>query len=264
MERHRTQPFFIYLAHTYPHGPLVPNPKFRGQSQAGKYGDVIAELDWSTGVILDQLSELGLAENTLVIFTSDNGAIPPFVDRYDSSGPLTGSKYTTWEGGHREPFIAYWPGRIPPDRISDSLVTAMDLLPTIVQLAGAELPENKIDGVNIWPLLSGESESTPRELVLFYNNDHLQAVRWQQWKLHLPRTKEMVPWWQGKDRGIQELDSPILIDLENDPAEEINVADAHPSIVEKLLDYAEQARVTLGDYQRRGSEQRPTGDSRTL
>ena len=264
IERKKDEPFFIYLAHTYPHGPLVPNPKFKGKSEAGKYGDVIEELDWSTGAILDKLDALGLAENTLVLFTSDNGAVPTFVEKYNSSGPLTGSKYTSWEGGQREPFIAYWPGRIPAGQVVDELATTMDILPTVVELAGAELPENEIDGKDIWPLLSGEEGAvSPYELFYFYNNDHLQALRWQDWKIHFPRTKEMVPWWQ-KNRARVELDGAFLVNLEEDPAEVVNVAEQHPEVVKKMLQMAEEGREKFGDFQRRGTLQRETGDSREL
>lgn len=262
IQRKKDQPFFIYLPHTYPHTPIKPNPKFAGKSKAGDYGDVIEEIDWSTGVILDTLKKLELDERTLVIFTSDNGPAPKNVEAYRSAGSLQGSKFTSWEGGHREPAIFRWPGKIPPGQVRDEMAWTMDIFPTLAKLAGVKLPDDRIiDGKDIWPLLSGKTNvEPPHETLFFYNCDNLQAVRWKHWKLHLPRTTEMVPFWQKKT-GLRELKQPLLIDLRMDIAEQRNVAKQNPKVVAYMLQLAEQCRQRLGDFQRPGKEQRPTGDA---
>lgn len=264
INRKKDEPFFIYLPHTYPHGPLVPNPKFKGKSKAGNYGDVIEELDWSTGKILDTLTELGLDENTIVIFSSDNGPVPQFAEQYDSSGKYKGSKYTSWEGGHRTPMIVRWPGKIPAGQVRDELTSTMDMLPTIVNIAGAPMPQEEIDGKDIRPLLKGDKNAeSPHDMLYYYNCDHLQAVLWKEWKLHLPRTKEMCPWWQ-RNKGITDLEKPMLINITTDFKEETNVAEQHPEIVERMMKMAEKGRKQFGDFQKRGSLQRKTGNSREL
>jgi arylsulfatase A-like enzyme len=264
IKRRKDKPFFIYLPHTYPHTPLVPNARFKGKSNAGAYGDVIEEIDWSTGVILDTIRSLGLDNDTIVVFTSDNGPTPAAARRYRSAGKLTGSKYTSWEGGQREPCIVRWPGKTPAGRTCDKLACSMDLLPTFAGLAGAKPPKNEIDGKDIWPLLSGRQDAeSPHEALFYYNCDNLQAVLWKHWKLHLPRTKEMVPWWQKK-RGITVLKEPKLIDLSTDIKEAANAAAENPKIVKHMLKLAEKARQQFGDHGRRGTKQRPTGDSRKL
>lgn len=202
IENNQEQPFFLYLAHNYPHLPLKPNPAFAGKSRAGDYGDIIQELDASTGKILDTLEELELAKNTLVIFTSDNGSHPQFSASYHSSGPLRGSKFNTFEGGHRVPAIFYWPERLPQNRVYEAPISSMDIFPTIASIVGARLPNDRIlDGQNIWPLLTGGSDTPPREIEYFYNDNNLQAIRKEEWKMHLPRTLKDVPWWQkfGKE-----------------------------------------------------------------
>jgi arylsulfatase A-like enzyme len=264
IKRKKDAPFFVYLPHTYPHTPIVPNPRFKGKSKAGAYGDVIEEIDWSTGEILDTLASLELDKNTIVIFTSDNGPTPDAAKKYQSAGKLTGSKYTSWEGGHREPCIVRWPGRIPPGQTCGELACTMDLLPTLGALAGAKPPDNEIDGKDIWPLLAGEANAkSPRDALFYYNCDNLQAVLWKQWKLHLPRTQDMVPWWQ-RNKGLRDLKSPILFNLATDIKEARDVASANPDVVKHMLELAEKARQDFGDHGRRGSKQRPTGDSRQL
>jgi len=256
----KDRPFFLYLAHTYPHVPIVPNPRFAGRSKAGPYGDVIEEIDSSTGAILDTLDELGLDDRTLVLFTSDNGPTPQAARQHRSAGPLRGSKYVTEEGGHREPFIARWPGKIPAGTVCNELATSMDLFPTIAARAGATLPTDRvIDGKDIWPLLTGRPGAvSPHEVLFYYNCDNLQAVRWKHWKMHLPRRPADVPWWQ-KGKGIGSLDRPLLYDLSTDVGERHDVASAHPDVVEKITALAEACRAELGDHDRPGSGRRPTG-----
>ncbi len=260
IKRKKDQPFFVYLPHTYPHTPIRPNPNFAGKSEAGAYGDVIEEIDWSAGQILDTLKQLDLDEHTLVIFISDNGPTPKAAQEHNSAGPLRGSKYTSWEGGQREPAIFRWPGKIPPEGVCEAMASTMDILPTVAKLAGAELPSGHvIDGKDIWPLTQNPNTAqSPHDALFFYNCDNLQAVRWKHWKLHLPRSPEMLPWWQG-NRGIRELKEPLLIDLRTDIAEKRDVAGDHPEVVQHMLELAQQCRERLGDFRHPGKEQRPTG-----
>ncbi|MBM3745502.1 MAG: sulfatase, partial [Acidobacteria bacterium] len=185
----KDRPFFLYLAHHMPHLPLAASEKFQGKSAHGLYGDVIEELDWSIGQILARLRKLGLDENTLVMFSSDNGPVIRPGLRGGSAGPLRGSKNTTWEGGHRVPCIMRWPGRIPRGRVCHALVTAMDILPSFARLAGASPPADRIiDGRDIRPLILGERGArSPHEAFYYYRDERLQAVRSGRWKLHVYR-----------------------------------------------------------------------------
>jgi len=218
------RPFFLYLPHTMPHKPIAASSAFAGRSHLGTYGDVIEELDDSTGRILDALDRLGLDENTLVIFTSDNG---PW--RTGSSGPFRGGKNTTWEGGQRVPCIARWPGRIPAGSECDQLVTALDFLPTFAALAGAQLPDASLDGHDATALLLGVPAAVSQyDAFFYYRDDRLQAVRSGRWKLHVYR-----PRWKDETRA------PLLYDLEADPGERNDVAKSHPEIVTRLLEAVE-------------------------
>jgi len=249
----KDHPFFIYLPHAMPHAPLHASEAFRGRSANGPYGDVIEELDWSVGQILQTLRELNLAGKTLVVFTSDNGAGG---SKGRSNGPLRGYKGTTWEGAQREPCIVWWPGFIPSGKTCNDLATTMDLLPTFARLAGTKPPTNRIiDGKNIWPLMSGQkSAKSPHEAFYYYFMDQLQAVRSGKWKLHLPLKQKKKNW------GGPTLDVPLqLYDLEADIGEKNNVADQHPEVVKRLLVLAEKAREDLGDVGRKGKNQRPAG-----
>lgn len=259
-------PFFLYLAHNYPHVPLQPNPLYAGTSRAGDYGDIIEELDASTGTILDTLKALNMAEDTLVIFTSDNGPLPKFAADYQSAGPLRGSKYVTFEGGHRVPAIFYWPEHLPAKQICDVPISSMDIFPTIAAIIGAPLPDDRIlDGKNIWPILTGASDEPPREIEYFYNDNNLQAVRRNHWKIHLPRTPEDIPWWQqAGNKGFTELKEPFLVNLNEDMGESVNVAESNPKMVEDLLKEAEETRASLGNARSRGIDQRSIGDSGDL
>ena len=223
------KPFFLYLAHTFPHIPLAASERFRGKSGKGLYGDCIQELDWSAGQIMEALGANGVADNTLVIFTSDNG---PWYQ--GSPGRLRGRKAETFEGGMREPFIAKWPGRIKPGRtVATSMATTMDLLPTFANLAGAALPMAPLDGVDIMPMLSGDVEVIDREQPFFYFDDNnLQCVRQGRWKLHVARYNT-PPWVPQPAQGRVNLPlmNPELYDVVSDPQESYNVAAEHPEIV---------------------------------
>ena len=249
----KDRPFFLYLAHTMPHNPVHAGEAFRGKSKNGIYGDAVEEIDWSTGRLLATLKALGLDGNTLVIFTSDNGAASDFGG---SNGPLRGFKGSTWEGGVRVPCIARWPGRIPPRSACDDVTSTMDLLVTFAYLAGTNAPTDRIiDGKNIWPLLSGRKDPTAGQRVFYYyQKDQLQAVRCGKWKLHLELKPKKRHW------GKPEPFSPLqLYDLEADIGETNNVAGQHPEVVARLTALAEKAREDIGDVGRAGAGQRPAG-----
>ncbi|MGJ8653761.1 MAG: sulfatase family protein [Opitutaceae bacterium] len=244
----KEHPFFLYLAHNMPHVPLGVSDKFRGKSAGGLYGDVIEELDWSMGEILKTLKDLELDEKTLIIFVSDNG---PWIeeeigDHGGSADPLRGAKMKSWEGGPRVPFIARWPGKIPAGITSDAIVTTMDLLPTFAGLAGETLPADlTIDGRDLMPLLSGETQESPHEYYYYYCYTDLQAIRDARWKLVLPRseTPQWMNWWA---RHIHAVDTLELYDMNNDIGETTNIAAQHPEIVERLMKQVEQAKAELG------------------
>ena len=227
----KNEPFFIYLPHAMPHLPLYVSEKFEGKSAGGKFGDVIQTIDWGMGQILDALKEEGLDENTLVIFTSDNGPwnrMPPRmyntepVEKWDAgtAGPLRGSKATTWDGGLRVPFIARWPGHIPPNQVSAQLASTLDLFPTLLTLAGGDLPTGRpLDGQDIMPFLSGKEDS-PRDVLYYYWIRNLEGVRDKTWKLLMKPEGDSL--------------RPRLFHMARDPYEWYDVADVHPEIVERL------------------------------
>jgi arylsulfatase A-like enzyme len=223
MEQHRDSPFFLYLAHAMPHKPFDASDKFKGKSQRGLYGDSVEELDDSTGQILQKLRTLGLAERTLVIFTSDNG---PERNTPGTAAPLRGTKHTVLEGGLRVPFISWWPGTVPAGHVCEEFITALDLLPTLAALVGTPV-RHAVDGFDISPLLLGEPGVTSprRELYSLYGyakNRH-ESMREGRWKLHLKQP-------------------PELYDLASDITESQNLAAAHIDTVTRLTQRAEQIR----------------------
>ncbi len=238
---HKDEPFFLYLPYTFPHTPLHASEKFRGTSPRGLYGDVVEEVDWSVGRILDTLRERGLAENTLVFFTSDNG---PWLIRElkgGSAGLLRDGKGSTWEGGMREPGIAWWPGRIRPGVVNRSVTSTMDLFTTLLTLAGAEIPRDRvIDGVDLTPVLFGRAESV-RDTYIYYRGTRLMAVRQGPWKAHLITQDAYGP--RADKPEIH--NPPLLYHLDQDPSEKYNVADQHPGVVQKLLALIERHRADL-------------------
>jgi len=220
LRANKAKPFFLYLAHGAVHFPLYPGDAFRGKSRNGLYGDWVEEMDASVGKVLDTLRELGIAEKTLVLFTSDNGGTPRGVNR-----PFRGFKASTLEGGMRVPTIAWWPGRIPAGTESGAMTGMIDVLPTLAKLAGADLPsDRKIDGRDAWPILAGDGQG--HEVYYFYRGLTLQAVRSGAWKLHLAKGE--------------------LYDLANDPGESKNVADAHPQEIARLRGLADGMKDDLG------------------
>ncbi len=254
IERNKERPFFLYVTPNMPHAPLHVSAKFKGKSERGLYGDVIMEIDWAVGEILAALKKNGVDENTLVIFTSDNGPWLSYGDHAGSAGPLREGKGTTFDGGHREPFIARWPGRIPADSVCPEPAMTIDLLPTIAKLTGAKLPEHKIDGLDIWPLFAGDSSAkNPHEAYYFYyGQNELQAVRSGDWKLFFPHTaRSMIGQAPGKG-GIPGKYKALavaheLYNLRDDLGETTNVAAANPEVVARLQSIAEKARQDLGD-----------------
>jgi arylsulfatase A-like enzyme len=252
IERNRERPFFLYVPHHMPHVPLAVSSKFKGRT-GRLYGDVMLELDWSVGQIVDAVAQNGLDRNTLIMFSSDNGPWLIYGDHAGSAGPLREGKQTSFEGGTREPFIARWPGRVPPGRVVDARVMSFDVFPTIVKLANAKLPSGRaIDGRDIWPWISGQrTTGEPHEVLYFYsiNGAALQAIESGPWKLTLPHQSFHAIGGRGGERGTQEtIDMPLsLFDLQHDIGETTNIADERPEIVQKLMKYVEQARDDLGD-----------------
>ena len=246
------KPFFLYLAHATPGSVRVPvvSDEFHGKSSNGRYGDSIEEIDWSTGQILDTLKKRGIDEQTIVLFTSDNGAVR---GHGGSNAPLAGWGYSTMEGGMRSPCVVRWPSKIPEASTCDQLCTTIDLLPTFAELVGAEPPKDRaIDGKNIWSLLAGEKEAkSPHEAFYYYQIDQLQAVRSDQWKLHLPLEAKYNH--GRRDEGSSSL---MLFNLSKDITETTDVSAQHPDVVKKLLALAEEARVNLGDTNCEGKQQR--------
>lgn len=253
----KDRPFFIYLPQAMPGSTKAPfaSEAFRGKSANGPWGDAVEELDWSTGEILAALKRLGLDEKTLVVWTSDNGA-PRHQPPQGSNRPLSGWGYTTAEGGMRVPCLMRWPGTIPAGSTCREVCSTMDLLPTLARLAGTQPPDDRtIDGHDLWPLLSGQPGArSPYEAFYYYYMEQLQAVRAGKWKLYLPLEARWVDF-----RGTTKPSPALLYDLEKDPAEQVNLAEQHPEVVQRLLELAEKARDDLGDIGRTGKHQRPAG-----
>ena len=244
IREHREQPFFLYFPHTAVHTPLAPGAAFQGKSANGHYGDWVEEVDASVGRVLDTLRELKLAENTLVIFTSDNG--PWLVKGRDGgeAGPLRGGKGSTWEGGVREPTIAWWPGRIAAGKTCDAVAGTIDLLPTLVTLAGGTMPQDRvIDGRNIAPLLLGLSTTPTREAHYYFAGYTLQAVRQGSWKLALSPQPETMGKGAAPDAAGQ---GPRLYNLDDEIGEQTNVAAQHPEIVKRLQELAATMNADIG------------------
>lgn len=235
IERSKDSPFFLYMAHTYPHIPLAASPRFRGKSADGLYGDVVEELDWSVGELIAALKKHGLANDTIVMFSSDNG---PWYQ--GSPGKLRGRKGSTYEGGVREPFLAMWPGHIPSGAVSKGIAGTVDILPTLARLCDAPVPKNPLDGIDIWPLLAGQKQELEREVLLYFDDWNVQCARWRQWKLHFARYNTMAfnPAPPGGRVNLV-LPAPELYDLESDPDESYDVAPENPQVVAQMMSRVE-------------------------
>jgi arylsulfatase A-like enzyme len=237
--RQAARPFLLYLAYTMPHVPLAVSERFAGHSRRGLYGDVLLEIDWSAGQILKTLRDARLAENTLVFFSSDNGPWLSKKEAGGSAGLLREGKGSTWEGGIREPFIAWWPGTIRPGVVSLEVATTMDFFATGLSLAGVPLPDDRtIDGRDLLPVLRGQS-SRPTVPLFFYIDTDLTAVRKGPWKMHLQTQSE----FDYKHRKTHK--PPLLYNVEEDPSESDEVARQHPDVIADLMREIEQHRKTL-------------------
>ncbi|MBM3826970.1 MAG: arylsulfatase [Verrucomicrobia bacterium] len=244
MRDSKDRPFFLYFPHTAVHTPIWPGEAFRGKSGNGRFGDWVEEVDWSVGKVLEAIKELGLDENTLVLFTSDNG--PWMIKGPDggSAGPLRGSKGSTWEGGVRVPTVARWPGRIPAGTARSAVAGTIDVLPTLVGLAGGKVPaEPVIDGRDIAPLLTGRTEEASREAHYYFAGYNLQAVRQGRWKLAL--AAQPAGHGKRKDEGVVSK-VPRLYDLEADIGETTDLAEREPAVVERLRSLAAKVGAEIG------------------
>ena len=254
INENKKNPFFIYLAHSMCHVPLAVSGKFRGKSEQGMFGDVIMEIDWSVGEIMKSLEANGLTKNTLVVFTADNGPWLNYGNHAGSAGGLKEGKGSSTEGGQREPCIMKWPGHIPEGIICNKLASTIDLLPTFAAITKAPLPGKKIDGVNILPLLLGDTEANPRESFLYYyRKNSLEGIRKGNWKLvfaHPGRTYHgFKPGNDGFPGGTNENFNfeEALYDLRRDPGEQYDVKELYPEVVTELKKLADEAREDLGD-----------------
>jgi arylsulfatase A-like enzyme len=262
INENKDRPFFLYVPHPLPHVPLGVSAAFRDKTGNGMYADVTAELDASVGKILETIKANGLDDDTLVIFSSDNGPWTTYGDHAGSAGPLREAKGTSFEGGVREPFIARWPGHIKAGATCKEPAMTIDLLPTFAKLLGVELPkERKIDGLDIWPLLGSEpGAKSPHEALFIYWDYHLQAVRSGAWKLHFPHDYRETP----KQRATGGVPTKAgtghiglaLFNLETDPGETTDVAAANPEVVKRLEALADAMRADLGDS---ATKQKGTG-----
>lgn len=235
----KDRPFFLYIAHPLPHIPLARSADFIGHSAAGIYGDVVEEIDWSVGEILDALHKANIHQNTLVVFTSDNGPWLLFRDHGGSSGPLRGGKGTTWEGGVRTPAIFWWPGTIRPGVVTD-MGSSLDILPTVAALVSTALPANRVmDGVDLIPALKRLVPS-PRNELFYYWDDELRAVRKGRYKAHFITGDA---YGEGQPRTTHT--PPLLYDLTADPGERYDIASTHPEVLAELIKVADAHRRTI-------------------
>jgi len=260
LKEHRDEPFFLYLAHTMMHVVIDASPDYRDRTGKGLYADTLEELDAETGRLLDTLDDLGLRENTVVLFTSDNGPWSNDQVRqhaknekfvkwtegpeipWGDSGPLRGAKGGTYEGGLRVPGMVRWPDRVPAGRTSDAIISTLDVLPTFATLAGTQPPQDRvIDGVDQTELLLGDSEDGARDRFFYFDGNELQAVRKGPWKMRLPNLKNLRKWTE-LDRGTQEIE---LYHLGRDLGETTNVAEQHPDVVERLMGLAESTKDSI-------------------
>ncbi|MFV0605953.1 MAG: sulfatase [Niabella sp.] len=254
INRHAKKPFFLYLAHSMVHVPLGVSDKFKGKSGAGIFGDVMEEVDWSVGEVMNALKKNKILDNTIVIFTSDNGPWLTFGNHAGNTGGLREGKGTAWDGGLKVPCIISWPGKTQPGTVCNKLLTTMDVLPTIAEICGAKMPVKKIDGMSFKKTLLGDRLATPRdEFAYYYDKNNLKAVRKGKWKLVLPANSLTYgsPATIGKDRhpGVYAtVNVPLgLYDLTIDPGEDRDVKDMYPEIVKELTIIANKYRIMLGD-----------------
>ena len=253
IEKNKGNPFFLYIAHPQPHVPLFVSEDFEDLTGNGIYADVITEIDYSVGRVLDKIEESGLTENTIVVFTSDNGPWLSYGDHAGSSGIYREGKGTTWEGGVRVPSIIKFPYGLKPS-IIDEPVMAIDWMPTFANITRSKLSQNKIDGKDIWPLLSGEVKQTPHQELYFYHRvNELHSIRMNNWKIQFSRTYRSLNGRAGGKDGIPVkydmnlIEKNELYNLKDDPQEKINVYDSFPEIAKKMEELGDKVRIKLGD-----------------
>ena len=244
----------MYIAHPQPHVPLYVSDKFKGKSERGLYGDVIMEIDWSVGQVLATLKEYRLDDNTIVIFTSDNGPWLNYGDHAGCAYPLREGKGTALEGGQREPCIIRFPKRIKPGGVIDVPMMAIDILPTIARITGAKLPENKIDGKDVWDIWTGNSSQSPHEAYYFYYHvNELHGIRYGKWKMYFPHKYRTLNGRKGGKEGLpvdyeyNTINQIELYDLSKDISETKDVADENPYVVAKIKSLGNSIRTELGD-----------------
>jgi len=266
IKRKAAQPFFLEVAYAMPHVPLHVSESFKGKSGVGLYGDVLLEIDWSVGEIMKALDKAKVADNTLIVFTSDNGPWLSYGNHAGSKGPLREGKGTEWDGGVRVPCVMRWPGQIPAGKVSDEPLMTIDLLPTISAAIGGKLPEHVIDGRDVGPIIRGEpGAKNPHESYAFYWGNELQAVRSGDWKLVFPHTfRSFVgpPGADGKPNGYAQRKTELaLYNLRDDISEQTDLKDKHPEIVAKLQKMADVYREEIGDslQKKAGAGKRPPG-----
>jgi len=241
IKQNKDKPFLLYLAHTFPHRPPAVSAQFKGKTLRGLYGDVVAELDWSTGQVIRTLNQLGLAENTLVFFTSDNGADLWSQVNGGSAGLFSGGKAMIEEGGIREPAIAWWPGRIPAGRVCRDVAITLDLFATCAALAGAQIPQDRpIDGIDLTHVLEGK-EQAPERSLYFYRGNDLHAVRRGPWKLNRYQLKKPP---NQRARWVR-TDPPRLFNVQEDPSEKYDLAPKNPDLVTNLANDMHQFEAGL-------------------
>ena len=264
IEKNRDNPFFLYLPHSMVHVPLFVSDKFKGKSGAGLFGDVMMEVDWSVGQILETLRKHKLDKDTLVVFTSDNGPWLSYGDHAGSSGPLREGKGTMFDGGCRESTLMWWPGTIPAGSVCSTPAMTIDILPTVAELIGAKLPDHKIDGKSIVNLVTGKNDKSPQEAYYFYYGQQLQAIRMGKWKIHFPHGYRTMAGRPGGTGGIPTKYSQAkiglsLFNLEEDIGESTDVKAKHPKVVSKMQALGQAMRKELGDQGKKGSGQREAG-----
>ncbi|QDV61328.1 sulfatase family protein [Crateriforma conspicua] len=267
IRRERDNGFFVYLPHPMVHVPLYVSDDFKGKSGAGLFGDVVMEVDWSVGQIMEAVESIGQTENTLIVFTSDNGPWLSYGDHAGTAGPLREGKGTMWEGGYREPTVMRMPGTIPGGTTCEQLAATVDLLPTVAAMIGAELPDHKIDGKDIQGLMTGTSDQSPHQYYpCYYKGGELQAIRNERFKLVFPHNYRTMAGKPGGTGGFPNAYSSRksgleLYDLDSDVGETNNVIEDHPDVVAQLQRAAQAVRDDLGDKLtgHKGSGIRPAG-----
>jgi len=268
ISKNKENPFFLVLSHPMPHVPLYVADRFKGKSKRGLYGDVMMELDWSTGALMKTLKENGLAENTIVLFFSDNGPWIAYGNHGGSTGGLKEGKETSYEGGIRSPLIVRYPKEIPAGQVINAPINGIDLLPTFAKLVNAKLPAKKIDGKDISAQLKGVDQTMAHDAYYFYmNKNQLEAVMTNRWKLVLPHSFNSLNGKAGGTNGAlaayEKISTDLaLYDLINNEKEQTNVANQHPAIVKTLEFKADSVRQILGDKVKgiTGTEVRPLGN----